>query len=915
MELSRKLLLTVAMIIATVASGAEVKLPKPVGKKGADLLLFCGGRPWIANNCRQFFATSGFKVTLVGPDILNGLGGAPLRKFLHESPDKEPPKKDGITPAFKQLDRFKVVFFNAIPLKNQRKIFTVERIEALKKFVADGGGLVIDRDAPFELLDGLSPVVANGDKFMKVDGAAVKRVVSNRYAFLPEKWDVLTPYAPVKIAENAEVIALINGEVPYIAAKNYGKGRVLFFNDYWKMNGDAFRQFFYWGYSKALMAELAADAAKMKEHHPAELVLNMPDRPARKNLKKISLKVSAPVLKIEKLNTPPVIRKNHVRFADGVKINVMKNGRLNIFVPGMDKAVIRSAQIPVPEIYGDTESFDSDSTEADGDTRRGKTIRTDWKYTGIEPRDNGGAAICYTDGKGATLEWIFHSGKMNINGRKYTGFTDHVEIKNFKGTIESVKFSGKLLADFTNLKTRRMACYTSIRGYDHYDMSGKKSVRLPKWNFFGSGQPFTYMNADEGIFAEFPDKAMPLYAQMNIRKNTKNVTRELFLSVGRKRNNLKTGKIWHIYSAGAEDIENDYMAIWQTVRRHLRKQEKVKSFPILSRASWGTGRHPLEHRLKVMKAAAKLGFSTMRLPYSPCAMEKLDDENHMLDYKNIRALGMIPRPWSPGGYLHGQTEQIFKDHPEWFIRKANGKIYGYFNDNYPVADFNNPEFRKWYYALIRRCKAGGMGAIYMDMIGAAAQLVNYAGKEAEPVLNGVVEVFRFLSAEDLSFGIEGMNPLAIDNYWYRRFRYIPMSGREFAVIGSSLVLKPEDGDTFSLDPFRMAMYNANGRIDLDGYVENIERFPNEIKMIEKLGTMLPEIDRTFKRFRLPFIKTTEFGTLWTEGDKGALFFYDSVDSITLELPPGWGIEGVKGKTIKNIKPETIINIGREYSAK
>ena len=113
----------------------------------------------------------------------------------------------------------------------------------------------------------------------------------------------------------------------------------------------------------------------------------------------------------------------------------------------------------------------------------------------------------------------------------------------------------------------------------------------------------------------------------------------------------------------------------------------------------------------------------------------------------------------------------------------------------------------------------------------------------------------------------------------------------------------------------MAMYNANGRIDLDGYVSNFERFPGELKNIKHLSELLPAIDSTFARFRLPFIKTTEFGTLWTEGDKGALFFYDSVESITLDLPAGWGIENVKGNTLKNIKPETIINIGKEYGAK
>ena len=223
----------------------------------------------------------------------------------------------------------------------------------------------------------------------------------------------------------------------------------------------------------------------------------------------------------------------------------------------------------------------------------------------------------------------------------------------------------------------------------------------------------------------------------------------------------------------------------------MRQQAGVKSFPIQSRASWGTGRQSWEHRKVVIDTAAELGFKTMRMPYSPCAMEKLDDENHMKDYKYISSKGMLPRPWSPGGYLHGKTEKIFKDHPEWFIRNADGTFYGYFKGNYPVADFHNKEFLKWYFALIKRCKAAGMGAFYMDMVGAAAELVNYAGTESEPNLYGVVDVFRFLSRENLSFGIEGMNPLAIDNYWYRRFRYTPLEGKEFAMLTSSLVLKPD----------------------------------------------------------------------------------------------------------------------------
>jgi len=909
----RNIILLAASVLALTASAA-VKLPKPKGT-GPEMLLFCGSRPWIANNCRDFLAAAGFKVTLVGPEILNGLGGEPLRKFLHESADKEPPKQDGITPAFAQLDRYKLVVINAMPAKCQREFFTAERIALLQKFVANGGGLLISRDAPFELLGELSPAISTGGKFLPPGAAVVRKSADEKYQFLPEKWETYSAYAPVKAAENSEVIAMIDGDVPYMATKKYGKGKVAFFNDSWQMNGDLIKQFFYWGYGKPVVAALAGDVTGKADFYPAKKLLAMPQLPPRKNHGEISLQVKAPELQIKTFTAVPVVRQSTFRFANGIRVNVAKSGRVNIFFPGAKKAVISSAKVPVPEIYGGSEAFDSDSGEADGEAKRSKKVKMDWVFNKLEARNGGMVAVCYTSAAGAELEWIFQSGEFNINGRVYAGIKDHVVLKNFKGTVERIGCNAKLMGGFTELKTRRMACYSSLRGYGHYDMSGKEKIRLPRWNFFGSGQPFIYMNSQEGILAEFPDRAMSMYAQMEIRKGGKIVNRDFSFLVGRKRNNLTTYGIWHIFSPGAENIENDYLAIWQTVRRHLRQQEGIKSFPIQSRASWGTGRQSWSHRKRVIDAAAELGFKTMRMPYSPCAMEKLDDANHMKDYKYISSKGMLARPWSPGGYLHGKTEQIFKDHPEWFIRNADGSFYGYFKGNYPVADFNNPAFRQWYFALIRRCKAGGMGALYMDMLGAAAELVNYAGNEADPNLKGVLEIFRFLSAENLAFGIEGMNPLAIDNYWYRRFRYTPMAGREFAMISSSLVLKPEDGDTFSLDVFRMAMYNANGRVDLDGWATGFERFPGELAKIRHMGRLLPEIDRTFARFRLPFIQTTDFGTLWTEGDKGALFFYDSVESITLDLPEGWGIEGVKGNTLRNIKPETIINIGKEYAGR
>ena len=113
------------------------------------------------------------------------------------------------------------------------------------------------------------------------------------------------------------------------------------------------------------------------------------------------------------------------------------------------------------------------------------------------------------------------------------------------------------------------------------------------------------------------------------------------------------------------------------------------------------------------------------------------------------------------------------------------------------------------------------------------------------------------------------------------------------------------GDDLALDYFRTSMYGAFTYINVDGYAKGFERTPGELKMIERMGKLNPHINRAQEVVGYPFIRETPFGTVWVSDRGGALFFYDAVKELKVELPSGWGIEGVKGNVLHDVKPDTI----------
>ena len=154
-------------------------------------------------------------------------------------------------------------------------------------------------------------------------------------------------------------------------------------------------------------------------------------------------------------------------------------------------------------------------------------------------------------------------------------------------------------------------------------------------------------------------------------------------------------------------------------------------------------------------------------------------------------------------------------------------------------------------------------------------------------------------------GIEGQNPLVIDNWWYRQRVYRPFQGREFSIFLSSPSTGTA-GDDMALDYFRTSMFGTFTYINVDGYAFGFERTPGELAKVERMAKLNPHINKAQQLVGYPYIRETPFGTSWISEKGGALFFYDGVKELKVDLPEGWRIEGAEGDVLRDVKPDTVV---------
>lgn len=235
----------------------------------------------------------------------------------------------------------------------------------------------------------------------------------------------------------------------------------------------------------------------------------------------------------------------------------------------------------------------------------------------------------------------------------------------------------------------------------------------------------------------------PLLPDCRLRRGTKAVSQELQLIAGYRRAPLEMPYVWHAFSPGAERGNNDWMAMYQFQRKNLREKTGLKSFAPPPTATWQNVCTQAEIDA-ALKTAAELGFKRIALPWCPSPIEGIDSAKSLEAYRKVRSCGLIPFPWTAGDYSHGDSEEIYRNHKDWYLRDLDGKIFSYMKIH-PVLDLNNRDFRKWYFGKMSNAIKAGAGAFYFDMYGAAIGNINYGRPGAEPGLAGACDIFRFFS--------------------------------------------------------------------------------------------------------------------------------------------------------------------------
>ena len=869
------------------SKGHAIKLPAANGK-GPEVLILAGGRPWMGRWFAEFIRKSGAKVTCVNGPYLDGFSGASIAQ--HAVDKVQPTPFDGITPAFEQLDKFKCVIFHFIPEENMLKILTKDRIAALQKYVNDGGSLIFTFSTPD--IPGLLPCTVGEAFEIGNDTFYADRPDGKSYSVLPEKIHVFRTFKQVTPVEGAEVISMIkdaegNEYTPLVVRKKVGKGNVTFFNAQ-ILNPQQVKEFSNWAYAGATVAAVVADSAGIK----------LAPLPGYKQLDTVNAKVELP----KNVITPVKEAKrdgNTVTFSNGGKLMIDDKGLPTAYLPDSNEPFFSYKKFPALTTSG-PRKYTSSTAEAVDIKEESKTLDLKWKLTGIETI--GGTVKLKYASENAAFNWLFTAGKFELDGRICDSFAEKVEIIDAPELISNILYEANLtLPD--PLFTRRFACYNFPRGYAEMDMSGAQNTNTERWSVFASGQPFLYVACRDGVFFGHNSEPVATSLSLSRRKGDNAITAIHAAGFGRLPAPLSTDWFWWHYSSGRERQNNDYIAIWQYQRHTLRKAAGLDELPAYPTAEISY-KITEEEREKVISEAAKSGFRFIMTQNPESPIDKLP--GRAANSKRISKYGVKSYEWSAGSYLQGKDGWVFTEHYEWIAKDKNGDFQRYFaggGAGYPVIDLNNKEFQKWYCKMIKPLFAAGMGWIYRDMDGTASGTTNFALPSSPNGMKSQIFFYRFFHDNNCRVGIEGENPLVIDQFWFRNDLYTPFQGKEFCFLGTAPWCDLKG--ILGLDPFLLGMYGSFPRFEIEGNYLGVERISGELERTKKIVDLVKPFNAALDATGMPYIRETEFGTTWISEKGGALCFRHPVKKAMIDLPAGYRIKGISGNILTDVKSDSI----------
>ncbi len=897
-------MLALSVAVALFADGGKPKQPEWKGKSGPRVLLFNGGRPWQGDGVSSTISGAGFRVRNYNSVYLDGFGGATIK--AHVTDKKEPQAFDGFTPAFKTLASAppKLLVFHYIPEKNYEKIFTPERIAQLKAYLENGGNLLVTRSFPAGIIDELLPV-ALGDIAPISDDEAffANRPKSETFACIPEKFPVYGSYRESVAKPEAEVLSMIQDEKgnpisPFVSRINIGKGTVTYFNVEMAMPRQI-RAYENWAYHTAFFIAVVGDSAQTKVK-PEKYIAKLEAIPARQEIGETSASLIAPKLGITDESGAIQVNGNQVVFANGMKLDVASDGSVSVTWPGKDKAAIKKYELPKIGYSKKQKVFDSATAEAVDVKEDLHAADIKWHFDGITVKGNE-AVLTYAT-QDSEMQWFFKAGKFDLDGRTFAGIGNRVEVKKCPLLISSVQFSLDLDLD-DPLYAHRNDCYQSPRGYTAFDMTGKTKGDTLHYG----GQPFEMIACKDALYiahrSHYESTGMHIFRD----KGAATITTKHGVGFGRVKAPVATHYYWHWLGDGAERSHNDYLAMYQYMRHLLRTEAGLKELPGYPIAEYGYQLKPEEKEF-VIQSAAKAGYRFIYPPNPESPIDKIADDNNMAVYETIAENGAKSHIWTAGSYVQGNGGWIINNHPEWFVRDEKGKILQYFS-KYPVIDVNNPAFYDWYVTVLKKAIDGGVGWVYRDMDGAAGGVVNYALDESPSGVKSQIKFYKFFHDNNCRVGIEGQNALVIDEYWYRADLYTSFAGKEFVLVGSMPGCDLKGGLT--LDVFRTGMYACFPAFEVSGTAFGLDRIPGEVERGRRVFSFVPKFNEALDLVGMPYIRETEFGTVWMSDKGGALFFWNPAKKVTVELPANWKIRGVNGNVLTDVKADSIILVDKQ----
>lgn len=876
-----------------------------------SVLLFHGGRPWTADETAAMIRKAGLQVRLIDSAGLDGLGGAPLR--FHLTDKTEPKPKDNITPEFEKLGNYNAVIVCCMETDAQKKFFTPERRSRLKDFINNGGTLITAENVPAEIEELLPVKFSNAMLSIQPENMECT-TESPFFKNLPAKWPCFSiKNRNMQLKDNAEILVSQadksgKNKMPYIASLNIGKGKAIYWNSEWNFMSSCVR-LKDWAYFNSILSGLVYYGS---HKNPPDLVSDLRfKQPDIVKIESENIKIVPPVFsENNKINIKDVLETDKnisITFDNSAAVNFDKTTcSYSLSFPGISTPVYKN--VPMPEIITVLDDvhkkLEMATFEAVVDGKIvNKIINLKCDFAGIKKDEtNGIVEIKVTNQKGFAGSLQFKAGKLDINGRSYNGVATGFSVEKMGHGFEAVKFTSSVaLGESANDNYAwRMACYASPRGFAEVRFGKDLKASTGTWQHFGTGQPFNWLFSKQGVLCEFLDSPFAVSSTISSDKGPfATISNEFAIGLVSAVNLPFT---WHYFSAGEVSAPNDWMAVYQFLRKRYCQQADIKQ-PVLYPKSLHTNTCTKSEKIKSFDTAKKLEFRIHKLPLCPSTIESLTAKALAEDFEAINSRGLQSKPWTAGGYTQGMDNEIAAKHPEWLAYDHAGDVIQYFG-THPVFDMNNPEYMAHYISVLDKAVANGMRHIYLDMGGAQTSVINYKGKDKTTQIKSAIKLFKHLTDKGTSVSIEGMSPLCIDEFWFRKVNYVNHTGKEFAFVG----MGPgawKLPDHLAMDYFRLTMNYCFMDVIVAPYACGLETVPGENALMEEIGKLNPAINEAIDTLGIPFVQQTPFGTVWTSEKGAALFFWNSVDKLSLKMPEGWKInkiftpDGSKLKTDSN----------------